>query len=147
MMSSAIPSAKEAKTELSSVLIRSDPSEARHVQETIEQSLKAHLYTEAEIFAIRLAVEEALINAIKHGNQLDHNKNVRIGFQVRSEHFEVTIADEGTGFDPEEVPDPTAPENLERCCGRGLMLMRHYMCEVDYNRRGNTVRMLKKRKK
>ena len=55
------------------------------------------------------------------------------------------IADEGAGFDPCEVPDPTAPENLERPCGRGIMLMRHYMTTVAYNQRGNVVSMSKLR--
>ncbi|MBY0522712.1 MAG: ATP-binding protein [Gemmataceae bacterium] len=151
-MPTAIPSAKEARTEAGQdspahVLIPSDAGEARRVQEEIEQALKASAYSEPDIFGIKLALEEAMVNAIKHGNQLDRSKNVRIAYQVRADVFEITIADEGSGFDPEDVPDPTAPENLERCCGRGLMLMRHYMCEVSYNRRGNTVRMLKKRKK
>ena len=53
------------------------------------------------------------------------------------------ITDEGSGFDPLDVPDPTAVENLERPCGRGLMLMKHYMSEVDFNERGNSVRMAK----
>jgi serine/threonine-protein kinase RsbW len=92
-------------------------------------------------------VEEALVNAIKHGNGLNPSKKVRIAYHVRAEHFEIVVADEGPGFDPDEVPDPTAPENLERCCGRGLMLMRHYMSEVAFNRRGNSVRLRKLRKK
>jgi serine/threonine-protein kinase RsbW len=128
------------------VSIPSDPTEARLVQEAIELALKTHRYSEKEIFGIRLALEEALLNAIKHGNQLDRGKKVHISYHVRPEHVEITIADEGAGFDPEEVPDPTAPENLERCCGRGLMLMRHYMSEVAFNRRGNSVSMRKLRK-
>jgi serine/threonine-protein kinase RsbW len=128
------------------VSIPSDPCEARRVQEEIEQALKTHHFSEKDIFGIRLALEEALINAIKHGNQMDRGKKVHICYHVKAEQFEIEIADEGPGFDPNDVPDPTAPENLERCCGRGLMLMRHYMCEVHYNRRGNTVQMRKHRK-
>src|SRR5438132_1325023 len=56
---------------------------------------------------------------------------------------EVRITDEGKGFDPSDVPDPTAIENLERPCGRGLMLMKHYMTEVEYNESGNSVSMAK----
>jgi serine/threonine-protein kinase RsbW len=153
MMPLAIPGGKrDSKLELETgpaivAHISSDPAEARQVQEEIERALKAHNYAEPDIFAIRLAVEEALVNAIKHGNRLDRAKKVRVAYHVRSEHFEIVVADEGPGFDPDEVPDPTAPENLERCCGRGLMLMRHYMCEVVHNRRGNSVRMRKRRKK
>jgi serine/threonine-protein kinase RsbW len=149
MMPAAISTVKAAPSDLSqrSLQIPSDPVEARHIHEEIELALKAHRYTEHDIFGIRLAVEEAIINAMKHGNQMDRNKKIKITFHVQAEHFEVVVADEGPGFDPEDVPDPTAPENLERCCGRGLMLMRHYMSEVSYSRRGNSVRMKKVRKK
>jgi serine/threonine-protein kinase RsbW len=127
------------------LLIPSDTAEARRVQEQIEQLLKVHQFGEREVFGIRLAVEEALVNAIKHGNQMDSSRKVRVAFQVSQEKFEVVIADEGEGFDPCEVPDPTAPENLERPCGRGIMLMRHYMTTVAYNDRGNAVSMSKVR--
>ena len=127
------------------LLIPSDTVEARRVQEQIEHLLKLHQFGEREVFGIRLAVEEALVNAIKHGNQMDPSRKVRVAFQVSQEKFEVLIADEGPGFDPCDVPDPTAPENLERPCGRGIMLMRHYMTTVAYNERGNMVSMSKLR--
>jgi len=127
------------------LLIPSDTAEARRVQEQIERLLKIHQFGEREVFGIRLAVEEALVNAIKHGNQMDSSRKVRVAFQVSQEKFEVLIADEGEGFDPCEVPDPTSPENLERPCGRGIMLMRHYMTTVAYNERGNMVSMSKLR--
>ena len=149
MMPAAIPTAKDAPSDPGqrSLQISSDPVEARQVHEEIEQALKARSYSEHDIFGIRLAVEEAIINAIKHGNQMDRSKKIKIAFHVHADHFEVVVADEGCGFDPEDVPDPTAPENLERCCGRGLMLMRHYMSEVSYSHCGNSVRMKKVRKK
>ena len=125
------------------VVIPSDPAEARRVQDEIERLLRAHQASEKDIFGIRLALEEALVNAIKHGNQMDRSKQVRISYSVGPDRFEVHITDEGPGFDPEDVPDPTAVENLERPCGRGLMLMRHYMNEVSFNGRGNCVRMAK----
>ena len=127
-------------------LIASEPSEARRVQDAIETALKAHHYSEQEIFSIRLAVEEALVNAIKHGNRMDRTKKVQISYMVGATHFEVLIADEGAGFDPACVPDPTAEENIERPCGRGLMLMKHYMTEVCFSRDGNSVHMRKHRK-
>src|SRR5262245_24418022 len=109
------------------VAIPSDASEARRVQETIESQMKDNQFSDKEIFCIKLALEDALINAIKHGNRFDRAKKVHIAYSVSPERFDILIKDEGTGFDPEEVPDPTAVENLERPCGRGLMLMRHYM--------------------
>jgi serine/threonine-protein kinase RsbW len=122
------------------VVIASDPAEARCVQDQIEQLLQTQASSH-DIFSIRLALEEALINAIKHGNQLNRDKKVRIAYRILEDRFEVNISDEGPGFDPCDVPDPTAIENLERPCGRGLMLMRHYMHEVAYNSHGNTVSM------
>jgi serine/threonine-protein kinase RsbW len=126
------------------VAIPSDPAEARRVQEEIEKLLSAAgRFSEHELFGIRLAVEEALVNAIKHGNQMDRAKQVRIRYTLRAQLFEIHIADEGPGFDPADVPDPTAIENLERPCGRGLMLMKHYMSEVAFGPQGNSVRMSK----
>jgi len=78
--------------------IPSDLGEARRVQNTIEEALRACRYTEHDIFSIRLALEEALVNAIKHGNQMDPDKRVRGQFRVTPERFEVRIADEGPGF-------------------------------------------------
>jgi serine/threonine-protein kinase RsbW len=127
------------------VLIGSDTTEARRVQEEIEAALKAQQYSEHDIFSIRLAVEEALVNAIKHGNRMDRSKKVQVSYRVQPDHFEVCICDEGSGFDPQDVPDPTAEENLERPCGRGLMLMRHYMSEVSFTTPGNAVLMRKRR--
>lgn len=125
--------------------IPSDLAEARRVQEVIEEALYAAGYTETDTFAIKLALEEALVNAIKHGNQLDPDKKVFVVFRVAPERFDIRIADEGAGFDPADVPDPTAIENLERPCGRGLLLMRGFMTEVEYHGRGNVVSMAKVR--
>lgn len=127
------------------MVIASDPVDARRVQDEIEIALKANQFTEKEIFGIRLALEEALVNAIKHGNNLDRSKKVHIAYGVRPERFDIRIMDEGPGFDPDEVPDPTDIENLERPCGRGLMLMRHYMNLVSFGPRGNAVLMSKLR--
>jgi serine/threonine-protein kinase RsbW len=127
------------------VVIGSDPAEARRVQDEIECLLKKYQFNEKEVFCIRLALEEALVNAIKHGNQLDRDKKVHITYQVNSDRFDVVITDEGQGFDPNDVPDPTATENLERPCGRGLMLMRYYMTTVSFASRGNSVFMCKLR--
>ncbi|MFO0808455.1 MAG: ATP-binding protein [Gemmataceae bacterium] len=126
--------------------IPSDMAEARRVQSEIEAALQQVHFTEHEIFAVKLALEEALVNAIKHGNQMDRSKRVHVTYRVRTDRFEIRIADEGPGFDPGDVPDPTAPENLERPCGRGLLLMRHYMTEVDYADGGRAVHMAKVRK-
>ena len=125
--------------------IPSDLGEARLLQARIEEALVASSYSEHDIFAIKLAVEEALVNAIKHGNQLDPDKRVEVSFQITFDRFDIKIVDEGPGFKPEDVPDPTQEENWERPCGRGLLIIRSYMNEVTYHGRGNVVTMFKLR--
>ena len=128
------------------VVIPSDLEEARRLQTSIEEELQSVTrFSEMDIFAIKLALEEALVNAIKHGNQMDRSKKVHVAYRVTPDRFDIRIADEGPGFDPEDVPDPMAPENLERPCGRGLLLMRHYMTEVTYIPPGNQLTMSKVR--
>ena len=136
---------QQAPQQPTAVEIPSDPAEARKIQEDIERQLQASQFSEKEIFSIKLALEEALVNAIKHGNQFDRTKKVRIRYKLDRDCFEIHISDEGNGFDPDEVPDPTAIENLERPCGRGLMLMRYYMTQVQFSATGNSVSMTKLR--
>ena len=125
------------------LVISSDTAEAHRVQDQIEQSLQAATCHDCDLFSIRLALEEALVNAIKHGNQYDPAKRVSIAYRLLPNRFEVHITDEGAGFDPADVPDPTAFAKLKLPGGRGLMLMRHYMSEVTFNDRGNAVTMCK----
>jgi serine/threonine-protein kinase RsbW len=127
------------------VSIPSDLGEARVLQEQIKAALHATSYTEHDIFAIQLAVEEALVNAIKHGNQLDPDKRVGVSYRVTADRFDITITDEGPGFRPEDVPDPTDPANIELPCGRGLLLIRGFMTDVQYHGKGNVVTMSKVR--
>jgi serine/threonine-protein kinase RsbW len=80
---------------------------------------------------------------MKHGNQMNRSKKVHISYRIIPHRIDVEISDEGGGFDPEDVPDCTSVENLERPCGRGLMLMRHYMTHVEFTGPGNIVKMYK----
>lgn len=125
--------------------IPSDLAAARQLQSEIEEALQFARFPEAEIFAIKMAVEEALVNAIKHGNQMDPGKWVTVSYTAHPDRFDVQITDEGPGFDPNDVPDPTAPENLERPCGRGLLLIRYYMTDVSFDQSGSTIIMYKLR--
>jgi serine/threonine-protein kinase RsbW len=137
------PTSDLAGVPFTDVIIPSDTGEARRVQDEIERLIRGGRASDQEVFSVRLALEEALVNAIKHGNQMDRAKRVFISYRVVGDRLDVRITDEGPGFDPADVPDPTAIENLERPCGRGLMLMKHYMTEVAYNERGNSVDMSK----
>jgi serine/threonine-protein kinase RsbW len=102
-------------------------------------------YDHKEVFGVRLALEEAMVNAVKHGNRHDPTKRVRASWHVGPNRVMIEIKDEGDGFDPRALPDPCASENFERCCGRGVFLMRHYMSSVRYNKRGNRVTMCLRR--
>lgn len=134
-----------AKKQSRKLSIPSELGEARLVQSDIETALVSARFNERDIFAIKLALEEALVNAIKHGNCLDPDKRVHVEYSVHDDKFEIRIRDEGTGFDPECVPDPTDPQYIERPCGRGLLLMRHYMSHVEYSDKGRTLHMWKLR--
>jgi serine/threonine-protein kinase RsbW len=102
-------------------------------------------YPEKEVFGTCLATEEAIVNALKHGNHNDPTKRVRVRYRVDAGRAFVQVADEGNGFDRERVPDPFAAENLQRPSGRGLLLMRSFMTWVRFNRRGNIVTLCKYR--
>jgi len=125
--------------------IASDPSEVPRIQDHVEGQLKLHQFEDRDVFSIRLALEEALVNAIKHGNQMDRSKKVHLRCTIKPDRFEVAITDEGPGFNPADVPDPCCEENLERPCGRGLFLIRHYMSDVTYHPPGNRLTMLRKK--
>jgi serine/threonine-protein kinase RsbW len=104
--------------------------------------------TEDAAFGIDMAVREAVTNAVVHGNHEDKNKTVDVTLKSSPDAVEISVHDQGTGFNPEEVPDPTAEENILKASGRGIFFMRSFMDEVDWLIRpggGTTVRMLKRR--
>jgi len=99
-------------------------------------------------FGIDMAVREAVTNAVLHGNNEDENKTVAVTIKSSPDAVEISVHDQGPGFNPEEVPDPTADENILKASGRGIFFMRSFMDEVDWLIRpggGTTVRMLKRR--
>ena len=125
------------------IAIPSIPSEIARVENSVLPALSAKGYGERSLFAVKLALEEAVMNAIKHGNQLDSTRKVKIDFALEEEKLRLTVADEGEGFDPATIPDPTEEGRIECNCGRGIALMRAYMDSVTYNERGNKVTMVK----
>jgi serine/threonine-protein kinase RsbW len=123
--------------------------DTRHVPETVERLLDSTLdsvdqaeeltaataqragFDEDELLKIGMAIREAMVNAVVHGNQYNQNKRVRLSVSLTAERFTIVIADEGSGFDFAHIPDPLAPENLLRTSGRGIFLMRSFMDTVD----------------
>jgi len=118
-------------------------SEVPGAQQAIMEAAQAAGFGEKALFAIRLALDEALTNAVRHGNASDPSKNVTVEFTPAPHKLTIMIEDEGPGFVPDDIPDPTAEENLGRPHGRGVMLMRAYMTEVQFNDRGNRVTLIK----
>ncbi len=98
-----------------------------------------------DLFHVQLAVEEAIVNAITHGNKESPDKTVDVQLHVSRSATSLRIEDQGEGFCPDNLPDPTEDENLETPHGRGVMLMKQMMDEVAYNDVGNQVSMLKRR--
>jgi serine/threonine-protein kinase RsbW len=109
------------------------------------EALERAGFSRKDAFAVRLAMEEAIVNAIKHGHRYDATKEVRVRSQVSEQCVLLEVEDEGPGFRPEAVPDPLRDENLDRSSGRGLLLMRHYMTWVRYNDAGTCVTLCKRR--
>lgn len=115
--------------------------------ERFQDDLLAHLerlhYTKLSRFAVRLAVQEAVANGFNHGHKnLPPETPITVEYTLSPQVLEFTIEDQGPGFTPEAVADPTLDENLEVPRGRGIMLIRAYMSEVSYNAKGNQLRMI-----
>lgn len=125
--------------------IPSDTAEGQRLIKELLAQLELAEWETHDSFGVHLAAEEALVNAIKHGNKQDPTKSVHVDMRVSKQQVLIHITDEGPGFNPEAVPDPTLDENLDVPSGRGVMLIRAYMTEVEYNEQGNSVRMVKTR--
>ena len=123
--------------------IPSDALAGREVMEQLLSQLETIDWIQEELFGVHLAVEEALVNAIRHGNGEDTAKQVSVCCKLSRDRLLIEIADEGEGFNPGDVPDPTEDEHLEVPSGRGIMLMRSFMTRVEYNDAGNRVIMEK----
>jgi len=153
------------------IVLENDISLLQSLVVYIQQQLKMHrIFPESERIRIGVALEEALLNSFYHGNlevssklrEEDYDlyyslakqrcseapyadRKITVECRFSSESASFVISDEGPGFDPSTLPDPRDPENLERPSGRGLLLMRTFLDEVEYNSKGNQVRMLKRR--
>ncbi len=127
------------------IIIPSDLSSAKKPEHAILQAVAEHGFNEDSIFAIKLTLEEAITNAIKHGNKSDRSKKVVVRYTVDAAQVVICIRDEGAGFDPAAVPDPTSPERISLPSGRGILLMKAYMNEIEYRHNGTEI-ILKKKK-
>lgn len=113
--------------------IKSDPNNLVAVEEFINSFAKDLGIDEDKRAGLMLSITEATTNAIIHANKSDINKNVKIDVNTENGFLVIKVKDEGAGFNPADIPDPTSPENLLKDSGRGLYLMRIYMDELKYN--------------
>jgi len=126
------------------VEIPSTLQDAKGPEEAILARVRECGYCEDAVFAIKLALEEALTNAVKHGNCNDPTKRVIIRYYVGPDQTVILVRDQGCGFELKKVPDPTRPDRLGLPNGRGIMLMRAYLNEVFYQAGGREVCMIKR---
>jgi len=124
--------------------IPSDVKYIRKVSSDVLKSLSSYAPDGSLSFDIKLCVEEAVLNAIAHGNRRDKDKRVRIAYWVEDGRLIVEVEDEGRGFDYRNISNPTEEGNILKASGRGVFLIRHLMDEVEYNDSGNRIRMVKK---
>lgn len=113
--------------------INSDPNKLPLVEEFLEEVTSGSNIERSQLNNLLLAVNEAIANAMIHGNKASVDKKVRLKVEIDNDSLKVFIRDEGKGFNPDEVPDPTSPENIFRESGRGLYIMKSCMDEVSYN--------------
>ena len=128
-----------------SIELPSERGASRLIMEQLLEQLGIHGWSPSDIFAIHLAAEEAIVNAIVHGNKLDPSKVVRVACVVSPTLARIEVTDEGSGFDPASVPDCRLEDRLEAPNGRGVMLMRTFRTRIEYSPRGNRVLMEKQR--
>jgi serine/threonine-protein kinase RsbW len=126
------------------VCLRSE-AEAFRAVEALEAEMDALGYPDWDVFAVRVALLEAVVNALRHGHRGDPGQCVRLSYLLGAEQVTAEVVDEGPGFDPQRVPDPLGPENLGRPGGWGLLLMRSLMTGVRFNGRGNSVTLHRRR--
>lgn len=133
----------DERGECITLLLENDRAQIDAAREQLVEDISRAGFDDSSAFAIRLAFEETVSNAFRHGHKmLEPSVPVRVRYQVMPGRVVLSVEDQGPGFDPNKVSDPTAPENVELPGGRGLLLIRAYMAEVEYNTAGNRVTMV-----
>jgi serine/threonine-protein kinase RsbW len=123
--------------------IPSDPGAIEHAVDLVVRRCHDSEYCRRKLeLNFRVGLMEALANAVLYGNRADPHKRIRLEIAFLQYTIEARVTDEGPGFDPGTIPDPTTPENIERPGGRGVFLMRKLMDEVRYNEAGNSVTLV-----
>lgn len=128
------------------ITVVNDPVEIERAEDRVVEALTRLKYPRASVFAVRLSLHEAMSNGFRHGHRsLPPNTPISLRFDASDSCVEIIVEDQGPGFDPNAIPDPTLEENLERGSGRGLLLIRAYMTSAEYNTKGNRLQMTYRR--
>ena len=127
--------------EVTELELKSQPESLGQVEKIIDDLRATYDVSEDMFGNMLVAVTEAVTNAIYHGNKSDPAKKVNIQYQLKNNNLSFVIADEGAGFDYYNLPDPTAPENLEKECGRGIFLMKHLTDQLIFADNGRVVEL------
>lgn len=136
-------SPKRSDPDAGSVSLHNEREEIERLQKSVADAMERHGYPKAAVFAVRLASHEAITNAFHHGHKnLPPTTPITLAYRVADDRVELSVRDQGPGFDPASVPDPTLDENLEQTSGRGLMLIRAYMSTVRYTDGGRRLEMV-----
>ncbi len=122
--------------------LSSTPSCICQVEDYVKELAKKHRISPELYPNILISLTEAVNNAIRHGNRSNENKVVHIGYKKNGDSLRFTISDEGNGFDYNKLPDPTCPENLLKCGGRGVFLMKELSDRVIFQGNGSTVELI-----
>jgi len=122
----------DSTTSRVSFTLESTLDSVNKIEQTAEQCAQRAGFDEETIPHIAMAVREAAVNAVLHGNAYDTNKHITASFETTSDDLIIRITDQGPGLDPETLPDPLAPENILRGSGRGIFLIRAFMDEVNF---------------
>ena len=127
-------------------LILELPNDIRSIEHAVEYVTRhcssCSEYARRLNLNFRVGLTEALSNAMLYGNNSDPEKSVRVEVTITNDEVSVRVTDQGVGFDPELVPDPTLPDNISTSGGRGIFLMKALMDEVEFNERGNSVTLV-----
>lgn len=129
-----------------SMTIESTTCAAEKVSRRILSDLKKGDFPREDIFAVHLSLEEALSNALRHGNRMDVSKHIDVNYTVAEDRVEINVRDEGNGFNPDQVPDPRCGDNVYKIGGRGLFLIKAYMDSVEFSNNGKCLRMVRLRR-
>ncbi|NTV46440.1 MAG: ATP-binding protein [Chlorobiales bacterium] len=128
------------------MILQSTLNEVRRVEEFVKKMAEEHFFSETFIYDLMLVVTEATNNAVIHGNKLDESKTAYLKCQIDKQdgrdRLFVEVHDEGAGFNPEELPNPLAEENLMKPSGRGVFLMKQFAdIQYDFSKKGTVVRI------